>query len=847
MIHSLNSGKVEIEVNNGVIISTYVTPYNEEHPRTISVKLPDDVVVMSESTFYAANSVREVIIPEGVKIIKSGACRFCENIKRLVFPSTVEVIESEAFFSLPALAEIVIADNPRFEVIDGCLIEKATKSVILCAKNARLPLDKDIERLSAAAIQATQEGEIVLPDTLLYVEPRVFQGCEKLSLNEHEGGYYIPSKSNPYFLFLKADKKAKKVVLHPDTRILADEAFSLSKVEEVVLSKWIGYIPHSAFYHCRRLRSVTFAEKNDSSRYDDMDKEFGVGEYAFYHCAALEKVEIPSRAYAVISNAFRDCLSLKSIDLSSIKTIGGFAFAEGGLEEILLPNEIESIDVGAFSATKLKSVNIPKGIKTIYWSTFQSCKNLTEITIPEGVERIEVDAFESCKALKRVTLPSTLKFIGNGAFYNTAIESIDLPAVEKIEGNAFGRCKRLSSITVSGGDYSVVDGSLIKGDLLVRNFKGNLIPEGVKTIGEGSFSGRRGLKIKLPASVEEIYENAFEDCSSLTITLSDNLSYVGEYAIPYRIKNANGYKGGFYAPSESNPYFMLLDFAEPATEVAIHRDTVIIGSHVFDDTGVEVLKIPEKVKQIGDSSKLNELKSFISQPDGALERIGSGVLEGNNLLNVKLSSKIKYVGLKNRFKSKSIRVRLFDGAKYLGNKNEPFLVLIGLKNNSKNSYKLHEGTKIIAARAFENTELTKIEMNEGLIRIGASAFSGCYNLKDVKLPSTLEYIGRAAFANCPKIENAVIPDSVKTIMPFAFSSSGLNRIELGKGVRYLGSSQFDFCDYLEELTLPASLEEIDGLICYACSSLKRIKIPAKFKGADLTMSCDSLKDVEYYE
>lgn len=67
--------------------------------------------------------------------------------------------------------------------------------------------------------------------------------------------------------------------------------------------------------------------------------------------------------------------------------------------------------------------------------------------------------------------------------------------------------------------------------------------------------------------------------------------------------------------------------------------------------------------------------------------------------------------------------------------------------------------------------LLKVNIPEGVKKIGFAAFSGCINLCEVILPSTISEICGAAFEDCVNLRMISIPPSVKQIGKNAFSKS----------------------------------------------------------------------------
>ena len=156
-----------------------------------------------------------------------------------------------------------------------------------------------------------------------------------------------------------------------------------------------------------------------------------------------------------------------------------------------------------------------------------------------------------------------------------------------------------------------------------------------------------------------------------------------------------------------------------------------------------------------------------------------------------------------------------------------------------------------------NEILTKVTFAEGSVvkDIGDYAFVCCFNLTEVNdIPSTLSYLGQAAFAVCKKLVTVDFPTScnVKTIQRFTFwvcqsivnlyLPEGIEEIEglsAGGAMQYMTSltdlqlpstlkrvgPHFLCCaQSLQTLTIPVSVEYIDGACFHGCESLQKVYI-----------------------
>ena len=93
----------------------------------------------------------------------------------------------------------------------------------------------------------------------------------------------------------------------------------------------------------------------------------------------------------------------------------------------------------------------------------------------------------------------------------------------------------------------------------------------------------------------------------------------------------------------------------------------------------------------------------------------------------------------------------------------------------------------IGNSAFCGTDLTYLNMGDGVVSIGKYAFTGCENLKTFSLSKSLKSIGDSAFTRCKKIDSMVLPDGVEDIGANAFHDcNNLTSINIPKSVTRVG-------------------------------------------------------------
>ena len=260
--------------------------------------------------------------------------------------------------------------------------------------------------------------------------------------------------------------------------------------------------------------------------------------------------------------------------LPTENTIGERMFTSRGLQTILLPKSVTSIDDRAFSSCHSlnKVVIYENSVKTIGMAAFEYCSSLADIVLPEGVTTIARSAFWGCSSLSRIDLPEGVTTIGHSAFYGCEkLSSVKLPnSLTTIEGFAFSGCNGLTitipdnvesmsmltfsdctglDITIPGRFLTKIENpigsnckdvrvTIAEGTTVIEEYAFQkrpgivsvTIPESVTSIGHAAFWQCSGLTdIIIPSSVTEIGDDAFSKCTNLTnVTLPDGLTFIGE-------------------------------------------------------------------------------------------------------------------------------------------------------------------------------------------------------------------------------------------------------------------------------------------------------------------------------
>jgi len=337
-------------------------------------------------------------------------------------------------------------------------------------------------------VDCTHVTEMILPETLQWFNYNygvMIREMPNLKFNEYENGKYLGTKNNPYFALIKSeDIYSTEAVIHPDTNIIARQAFAnMIKLETVNIPDGVNYIGSKAFGECENLANINIPSS-----------VIAMGEWTFAKCPALKSVTIPGTLKNIPTRMVLDCTALESVTLE-----------EG----------VEYIGVGAFSGcTALKNINFPSTIKTISMSAFSKCASLTKLELNDGIETIGGSAFDSCENLEEIRIPSSLVYLCTRAFDGCA----------KLKYNELDNILYLGN---SEKPYIALIGPQNSGTLTKAN-----IPETVTAIMYEAFKGCKNLKeVTVPNGVKVLGQNVFMDCTALnTVTLPSSITDIFYWA-----------------------------------------------------------------------------------------------------------------------------------------------------------------------------------------------------------------------------------------------------------------------------------------------------------------------------
>ena len=333
------------------------------------------------------------------------------------------------------------------------------------------------------------------------------------------------------------------------------------------------------------------------------------------------------------------------------------------------------------------------------------------------------------------------------------------------------------------------------------------IPDSVKKIGTWSFYMCKGLKnVDIPANME-IGDSSFRQSGLEQVTVSGGS--VGNYAF-HRIDNLK--KISINCETIGEEAFSGCDYL---TDITLGENVKTLGDKAFYTCdALERVEIPSTVTDIGE-------KTFYSCPALKEAIIRAGTVKAGTFYNCRALTTLV----------------ISDNAML----DASFTAANTYAKETLETVRIGKGE--IGNSAFSNcTNLTTVELGDGVTSIGKSAFLKCTQLPSITIGNGVTSIGISAFNGCTALKAANIGSGAIGASAFQ-DCSRLASVTLGDGVTSIGTNAFLRCTELTSMYIGSSVRTIENYAFSGCTALEEVTISAAQIGNQAFRSAKALKKV----
>lgn len=516
-------------------------------------------------------------------------------------------------------------------------------------------------------------------------------------------------------------------------------------------------IAESAFQELDTIKSVRLP-----------DSITDIGSYAFQGCTNLEKINYGGKLFSLGEDVFTGTLFLTNApSKDGFVIFSEVIIAYVGIDEFngdFAPNTALVASSEAENRFKAEGYNVInlKDFGQIKFSNnlFKNKKNLIQVQFPETATYISESLFSGCINLEFVDLSLIAE--------NSSVDY-------RIGDSAFAGCESLNFADPITNEFKLPSNIVSVG---AEAFRGTNTTGTVRlpnaTYNRGAFRENKQIeKVILDSNTTTISDFAFEGCENLVEITAldaqnneigfDNIETIGQYALSQTaIREFRASKqlqtidvGVFKNCFDLEKVYLYNNSVGFIEDEAFMNNDSLSKIILLDDDGTELPSTHD-----------------VMLPR-ALVRMSTNGLNGESALfaNAEIFGGTAYINdYAPEFKSVLIPYNIQEIGKFtfFGNTNLELVEFEAIpEGESIPNFKLS-----IGASAFSDcTSLEQVKFSSNVNRLGANSFNNCLSLKGLEIP-TIDYstINEGLFVNTGMI-NFVIPKSVRTIRTEAFKNN----------------------------------------------------------------------------
>lgn len=193
------------------------------------VRLPQTVLEIGDGAFADCVNLMSVALPAGLTRLGSVAFDGCEGLTRIALPASLSIVGDNPFRGCANLYAIdVAADSAALYTLDGALISR-TDGRLVCYPQGLTTADyavpEGVRTIGAMAFDRDLYLErILLPETLVGIGDRAFDGCEALRTMNLPAGVAVIGEDAMRCSNLSLTVEGSSALLADAVELAADEA-----------------------------------------------------------------------------------------------------------------------------------------------------------------------------------------------------------------------------------------------------------------------------------------------------------------------------------------------------------------------------------------------------------------------------------------------------------------------------------------------------------------------------------------------------------------------------------------------------------------------------------------------
>ena len=552
--------------SNGVLTVTGTGIADDSYTKNCSkdsikeVIVSEGIIGIADYAFKGCKKIEKISLPQGLKQI--GCYAFSDaKLKELTIPATVnkigylpfESISKDATVTMPAMgldAMCMEHDDVLYDLIFKRVKEinlntnyTFDKKYIYASEKLNL-LDSDPNYKSYDGVVYTKDGKKIVQVPRYKNTLEIRKGCTTFSL---QAIAYLYDSNNDGAMINYCVKFKKITVPSTVKKIVNDVKYSCSDSfhflndddwgDDTSLAKCKWTIKTKKL-DGKSLLNLLRISNNKTYNSIIKDKKFKIKKVGdmyiskdgvlLRYTGKAASVTIPSNIKVIGDAAFSDNYNLKVVKFakkSKIKEIGANAFSYKNLKTITIPKGCKTIGNHAFHNCPLKTINLPNSVTTIGDYAFYNA-SINNFKMPKNLKAIGDSTFSRCKKLSTVVFNKKLQTIGDSAFNQTKLKSVKLPDSVIRCGSYCFAATEIKAITLSK-KMKEIPCSMCSG----TNLKKVVIPGNIKKIGEYAFNSDYLESVELKEGVETIdafsfYNSAEKNAKPVEITLPTSLKYI---------------------------------------------------------------------------------------------------------------------------------------------------------------------------------------------------------------------------------------------------------------------------------------------------------------------------------